>query len=375
MKRTILALAVAAVVLPVFAQQATQRGSDGAISVARPSDAGGSTAGAQPPLVIVGGKRQTGTDWVAPATGEISIDTNSGRRNVRLNPKGGEVSLNGGAAASAPTVMRNGATSRWMSKSRECPAFYSGSITWQVEEVQTVTNPAWTETGATRNYAENCTAVVETRWIGQSAACPTGWSGSNTWEAEERRAGGGAWSATGATRAHSNACTEPAPPKPDPVPPVTVPPVTEPGSPSPGAGCTKGAAYAFVAPAGSLVQPPATCGAHNRGMQAFTRYRILPQNFNAGGYGQSCSGGPILPLTGSDFTCTSSGWRLIGQTVNCTQDQSLKAPEDWRNQSNWFTGMIEAYQAELDAKNAGWPGMPGGANAMVMYSCARVDVP
>lgn len=368
MKRSILAVAVVAVAFPLLAQQA-QRGADGAISVSRQADSTASSrGGSQPPLVIVGGNRQIGTDWVEPQSGDISVGTNGGQRSVKINPKGEDVSLSRGAAATAPTVMRNGASSRWVSKSKSCPAYYTGSITWQVEERQSITNPSWTETGATRNYAENCTAIVETRWVAQSGGCPAGYSGSNTWEAEERRSGGGAWSATGATRSHSNTCA--APPPPPPPPPET-------GGTLPGAGCTSGTSYTFVAPAGRIVSPPASCTAANRGMQAMTMYRIRPGNFGDQSYGQWCGGGAPgnIPLTGATFMCTSSGWTVTGLNENCRSDPNYSIPPQWNAQPNMFMGLLEAFQAEADAMNAGWPGMPGGADAVVKYSCSRIDVP
>lgn len=361
-KKSILAMTVYLVAVPVLAQQASSsRSSDGAVRPSPSTSAARNTASGQPPLVVIGAKRQIGTDWVRPAEGEISVGTASGNQTIRLNPKGGEVMLNRGAAVAAPTIVRNGATSRWSSRSRSCPAHYSGAITWQVEEIQTVTNPTWTETGATRSYVENCTAVVETRWMPMSSSCPSGYSGSNTWESEERSVGGGAWSATGATRNHSNTCTAPPPPE----------------NPSPGPGCTKGLAKTFVSqPNQFVVYPPATCNASNRGQHATTTYWIQPQYWFAPNftYGQYCGGGNAgpVPLSGASFVCTSNGWRITTRSTNCKGDNNYNPPMEYVNQdANWLA-LIEAMQAEVDARDAGFPEMPAGANTLVRYSCTRI---
>jgi hypothetical protein len=362
MKKSYLAFAVL-LSFPVLAQQAsTTRTADGAIDLKRSGIASGSTAPAgAPPLVIVSGKRQLGTDWIAPQSGELTVGTSSGDRTVKLNPKGADVDLSRGAATSAPTVIRRGAASRWSSRSRACPAHYTGAVTWQVEEIQTVTNPAWTETGQIRNYAENCTAVVDTRWIAQSSSCPSGHSGSNTWEVEERSIGGGAWTATGATRNHNNTCKAPPPPE----------------NPSPGPGCTKGQTYTFVSqPNQFIVYPPATCNASNRGQHARLTYWIQPQywfapNFS---YGQYCGGGAPgpVPLSGAAFVCTSNGWRPTVRSTNCKGDNNYMPPMEYVNQDVNYLAMLETFQAEVDARDAGYPGMPAGANTVVSYSCLRI---
>jgi|GEM_PF-6276224 len=362
MKKSYLAFALLAS-FPVLAQQAsTTRTADGAIVLKRSGPASGSTAPAgAPPLVIVSGKRQLGTDWIAPQYGELTVGTSSGNQRVKLNPKGADVDLSRGAATSAPTVVRRGAASRWSSRSRACPAHYTGAVTWQVEEIQTVTNPTWTETGQIRSYAENCTAVVETRWIPQSSSCPSGHSGSNTWEVEERSIGGGAWTATGATRNHNNTCKAPPPPE----------------NPSPGPGCTKGEAYTFVSqPDQWIVYPPATCNASNRGQHALTTYWIQPQYWFAPSfsYGQYCGGGAPgpVPLSGAAFVCTSNGWRITSRGTNCTGDNNYLPPVEYVNQDSNWNALMEAYQAEVDASAAGFPGMPAGANSLVKYSCTRI---
>lgn len=361
MKRSILAVAVIAVAFPVLAQQAsTTRTADGAIEIKRSGLASGSTAPTSaPPLVIVSGKRQLGTDWIAPQSGELTVGTSSGNQTVKLNPKGAVVDLSRGAATSAPTVVRRGAASRWSSRSRACPAYHTGAVTWQVEEIQTVTNPEWTETGQIRSYAENCTAVVETRWVSQSSSCPSGHSGSITWESEQRSVGGGAWGATGATRNHSNSCKAPPPPE----------------NPSPGPGCTKGEAYTFVSqPNQWIVYPPATCNASNRGQHANTTYWIQPQYWFAPNYsyGQYCGGGETVPLSGASFVCTSNGWRITGRGTNCKTDTNYLPPIEYVNQDANWNAQLEAYQAEMDASAAGFPGMPSGANSLVKYSCTRI---
>lgn len=135
---------------------------------------------------------------------------------------------------------------QWVARSGACPAGYSGTATWEAEQYQQRTaycpaqtgSPAWgawgawADTGSTRNYstagcAQNCTLPNPStestyQWVPRSAGCPTGYTGSQSWEAQQvatRSAycpaatgayawgGYGAWSDTGATRNFVNTCT------------------------------------------------------------------------------------------------------------------------------------------------------------------------
>lgn len=135
---------------------------------------------------------------------------------------------------------------RWVTQSTPCPTGEDGTHTWKAEQVRTrtvsyscpagtTTLPApttsawssWTFTGAVNDEVNTCKpatcsgASSETQWLGTSAACPSGQTGTNTWEYEQTRsrtcnAGTwstwGGWTSTGATRnvvntCASNACT------------------------------------------------------------------------------------------------------------------------------------------------------------------------
>lgn len=95
---------------------------------------------------------------------------------------------------------------------------------------------AWTTTSGTCTACPALTPESQTQWVPASALCPSGQSGTNTWEKEQGRSRArsyacpagtttlppityGAWSAwtdTGATRNVSNTCTPIAPPAPPP---------------------------------------------------------------------------------------------------------------------------------------------------------------
>lgn len=184
---------------------------DGSITFDRSATSlvGGRTAG-QPPIIVVNAKRLTGTGWSTPTAGTLNVAgaVTGAVQATQLNPVGENVQLFAQTSTAAPTIMRDGAITQWVGRSRACPEYYTGNITWEAEQIKTVTNNAWTDTGATTNYSEaGCVAVVETRWTSQSSGCPAGYTGTITWEAEERRVAGGPWSATGGTRNRSEGCT------------------------------------------------------------------------------------------------------------------------------------------------------------------------
>ena len=182
--------------------------SDGSVSVQREGSGSSTQAAPQAPIIVVSGNKKTTTSWVPAASGTVTIKSPSGSTSTTtvLNPTGNQVSVNGSAAAQPATIVRTGAVSRWVPKTQACQAYYSGAITWEAEETQTVVSN-WAETGTTRNYLNNCSPIVENRWVARSEACPAYYTGSKTWEAEETRSGGGAWNATGNTRNVVNACT------------------------------------------------------------------------------------------------------------------------------------------------------------------------
>lgn len=122
------------------------------------------------------------------------------------------------------------AETQWVDRSGSCQAGYLGDHTWQAEQRRTAYCPtstgdpawnSWTDTGSTRNDVNTCAAAcvapaAETRWSDKTGACPSGQTGTQYWQAEERRtaycpAATGAyswssWTATGATRNASNNC-------------------------------------------------------------------------------------------------------------------------------------------------------------------------
>ncbi|WP_144422876.1 hypothetical protein [Xanthomonas arboricola] len=210
MRPSILAIALATVIAGAHAQSVVnQPTQDGAITISNDADLTGGRVRTQAPIIIVSGSKSTTTSWGAQGTGSLTIRSpvsGLAAATSQLNPSGAAVNLNAAAATQPPTIIRTGSTSRWIPQTQSCPAYYSGAITWEAEEVQTVVS-TWRATGTTRNYQNACVAIVETQWVAQSQECPAYYSGSNTWQAEQRRSGGGPWSYTGATRNASNSCT------------------------------------------------------------------------------------------------------------------------------------------------------------------------
>ncbi|WP_457805552.1 hypothetical protein [Stenotrophomonas maltophilia] len=345
MKKTLLALAAACAVLPAVAQQSAQRSADGAVRV-RQASGGNAGAAGQPPIIVLGAKRQTGTDWVRPAEGELAVGTAQGSQTVRVNPRGTDVVLNRGAAVAAPTIVRNGATSRWIPKSQACPAYYSGAITWEEEEIATI-NSSWTATGAVRNRVDSCTAIVETRWVAQNGGCPVGHSGSNTWEAEERRVGGGGWMSTGATRSHNNTCTAPPP---DPEPPAM---------------CVTGVSETFRGPTANAAfpnypPPPRACTASNRGTFAVMGWNKKQFNEQCGWLATA--------------QCTGQGWKIYGgRTTTCDAGHSAYPPAlvgDFGLMMEIAALTQQAYTPGYNGEVA-WNGRAPGDNAVVSYGCEK----
>lgn len=118
---------------------------------------------------------------------------------------------------------------QWVGASAACQAGYAGSHTWEKEQVQSRTCnlgtwsgwTSWSDTGGTRNVVNTCAPATcsgpnsQTQWVSSFAACPSGYSGSNTWEREQIQtrtcnagtwSGYGAWTDTGVTRNQVNTC-------------------------------------------------------------------------------------------------------------------------------------------------------------------------
>lgn len=135
-------------------------------------------------------------------------------------------------SAPAPTT-----NYRWVPASKACAPWESGSHTWEKEQSNTNTPyctgtfgvvkdnwSGWSDTGGKRNKSNTCTCVpdptqTQTRWVGDSEACPAGQSGSHTWEKKQKRTrvsscssgkpvygGWSDWTDTGATRDDDNTC-------------------------------------------------------------------------------------------------------------------------------------------------------------------------
>ena len=190
------------------AQTAPPKTYDGAVIVDGQSRATTPAAqGAAPPLVVANSAKTTATDWNANDSGTVTIKgVNSGAgQTVALNPGTG-AKLGASSAGQPAAIVRTGATSRTVSYTEACPAGYTGSITWDQQEVQTVTNKTWTATGPKTNYVNACTASTATRWVAKTGTCPAYYTGSTSWEAEEQSSGGGPWTATGRTRNYVDNC-------------------------------------------------------------------------------------------------------------------------------------------------------------------------
>ncbi|WP_372165890.1 hypothetical protein [Xanthomonas euvesicatoria] len=397
MRSSILAIALAAAIAGAQAQSvANQPTQDGAITINNDADLTGGRVRTQAPIIIVSGSKSTTTSWGAQGTGNLTIRSPvSGltAATSQLNPSGAAVNLNAAAATQPPTIIRTGSTSRWVPQTQSCPAYYSGAITWEAEEVQTVVSawrptgttrnyqnacvaivetqwvaqsqgcPAyysgtntwqaeqrrsgggpWSYTGATRNASNSCTAIVETQWVGVAGGCPAGYSGWHNWEAEQRRSGGGAWAATGATRNDQNTCTAPPPPPPPPPPAPAVCAVTS-------------SAFRTAAGAGTTVAPPRTCTGNDAGRLAVVQSNIRSVN-------QQCQ-------DMSQYVCNGSTWTLLSYRTErrCDAGTNVGPPQ----YNNWDVA-IEV--AGLAQEQTGTPGQAAfaavpGANAIATYGCNK----
>ena len=120
---------------------------------------------------------------------------------------------------------------QYINKTRPCATGYSGSITYQEEQKNTYSCPSntgapsqtgWIATGNIRNESTAaCVSLCQPetvleQWIGVTGSCPSGYTGSHTWEKQQTRtsicAAGAAtpvtsaWTDTGATRNTVNSC-------------------------------------------------------------------------------------------------------------------------------------------------------------------------
>lgn len=371
--------------------QSTQ---DGAITISNDADLTGGRVRTQAPIIIVSGSKSTTTSWGAQGTGNLTIRSPlSGltAATSQLNPSGAAASVNASAATQPPTIIRTGSTSRWVPQTQACPAFYTGTITWEAEEVQTVvsawrptgttrnyTNACvatvetqwvnqsqgcqayysgtntwqaeqrrsgggpWSYTGATRNASNTCTAIVETQWVGVSGGCPSGYSGYHNWEAEQRRSGGGAWSATGATRNDQNTCTAPPPPAP----------------PQPPAVCAvTSSAFRTTAGAGSTVAPARTCTSNDAGRLAVVQSNIRSVN-------QQCQ-------DQSSYVCNGNTWTLLTYRTERRCDAGTNV-----GPAQYQTWDVAIETSGLISETTGASGQAAfaavpGANAIATYGCNR----
>lgn len=142
-----------------------------------------------------------------------------------------------GAAATARALCTPpAAQTQWVSGSGTCPGGQVGTITFQKEQTRAATCASetatpvwgsWTDTGKQQNVVNTCytPCVVpadQYQWVPSSAACPAGYSGTNTFEAEQKRtaycpsASGtpvwNAWVTTGNWRNGNWQCVPPAAP-------------------------------------------------------------------------------------------------------------------------------------------------------------------
>jgi len=214
---------------------AEMRTYDGSVQVQRDPDATSRDRALPPaPIAIVNAGKEGATAWAKGSTGQTTLKAISGTqdRNSTLNPSG-DIDQAGSYAAMPAVAIRTGAVTQWVARSSSCSAHYTGQITWEAEQRKTVVAPAWADTGAIRNHKDECTPVVDTTWVSESASCASGYSGSKTWEAEQSSTAGGPYVATGNVRNVVNTCAlivvEPAPtPTPEPTPTPTPTPTPEP---------------------------------------------------------------------------------------------------------------------------------------------------
>lgn len=120
---------------------------------------------------------------------------------------------------------------QYINKTRPCGTGYSGSITYQEEQKNTYSCPSntgapsqtgWVATGNIRNESTAaCVSLckpetVLEQWIGVTGSCPSGYTGSNTWEKQQTRTSTcspgnvnpttSAWTDSGQIRNQNNSC-------------------------------------------------------------------------------------------------------------------------------------------------------------------------
>lgn len=131
------------------------------------------------------------------------------RRTASCSNPLGQPVWGGWTNVGAPTEMSNSCSAacapqpdqtRWVAGSNACPSGQSGSTTFEKEQKRSsscnasnqLVWSAYADTGATRNQVSTCStactpAAAETRWTSEVGECSGGLFGSVTWQAEERR--------------------------------------------------------------------------------------------------------------------------------------------------------------------------------------------
>lgn len=216
---------------------------------------------------------ETGTQWVSTTNGSCSAGQwgvvgrekeQSRTRSVSYSCPAGTTSLpaptygswsgwtdtgnvrnkSGGSTCTACPANSTRTVTRWVAHTNgSCSAGQYGTVAREKEQRATETtsyscpagtttlpNPSvstgsWADTGTTRNTGGSCAAcpgaTTETQWDNRSQACPSGYTGSHTWQAEQRRTKSyscpagtvslpspsySGWADTGAKRNESNTC-------------------------------------------------------------------------------------------------------------------------------------------------------------------------
>lgn len=281
---------------------------------------------------------------------------------------------------------------QWPDASAECPTGYTGTHTWQAEEIRTrsvayacpsgtTTLPSatigawtsWTPTGARRSEVNNCTTGTppvttctgpdtDTQWVFRSGACPSGHTGTHTWEVQQIRSrvclagtwdAWGMWSDTAAIRNDVNTCVGPSLPA-----PVTIGPFNMQGH--------QGSASitVFVGPAGMSVYAATTNASGGSACTGFmdnttctTEVPITWPSGNASDYEAR------LVVGGGDLTNTGSS----GSCPNYASSYTFNAGPTPPNQ--WFTVGSPVWRA----RNATQSG-PGCGGWWSHYGSVTVEI-
>ncbi|WP_322994279.1 Tad domain-containing protein [Castellaniella sp.] len=122
------------------------------------------------------------------------------------------------------------AQTQWVSATAACPTGYLGSRTIETQQRRTASCPAptgnpvwsvWANTTTTRVASDTCAlkctpAARQTQWVNRSGNCPSGQTGTITWQAEQARTSTcpattgnpifGGWLDTGTKRSETNTC-------------------------------------------------------------------------------------------------------------------------------------------------------------------------